>query len=33
VIAALLVVVVGIVLLILGIRHKTPKHPTVAAPP
>lgn len=33
VIAALLVAAVGIVLLILGIRHKTPKHPTVAAPP
>ena len=33
VIAALLVLAVGIVLLVLGIRHKPPKHPTVAAPP
>jgi hypothetical protein len=33
IIAALLVAAVGILLLILGIRHKTPTHPTVAAPP
>jgi hypothetical protein len=32
-IVALLVAVIGVVLLILGIRRRTPQHPTVATPP